>query len=163
MVVGTKADVAHGSRLPLHTRRSDIAEEFGTEEIHLNSSDSSSIAAGSSAATKLTRPDMLASECGRQKYLVPQAITLDTTLVRLLLSTHLCHLWLSSQHQNAIPLAKLPTLLCRLFSIKPARFFDKVVERQFYPKERRGSVNTNLVGGGGERRRENNYFVHQPF
>ena len=81
MVVGTKADLAHGSRLPLHTRRSDIAEEFGTEEIHLNSNDSSSIAAGSSAATKLTRADMLASECGRQKSVVTQAISLYTALV----------------------------------------------------------------------------------
>ena len=55
LVVGTKADVASGSKLPLHTRRSDIAEEMGTEEIHLNCNDRSSIAAGSSAATKLTR------------------------------------------------------------------------------------------------------------
>ena len=55
LVVGTKADEASGSKLPLHSRRSDIAEEMGTEEIHLNCNDRSSIAAGSSAATKLTR------------------------------------------------------------------------------------------------------------
>ena len=35
--------------------RSDIAEELGTEEIHLNCNDPSSLAAGSSAATKLSR------------------------------------------------------------------------------------------------------------
>ena len=46
---------ANGSRLPLHARRSDIAEEFATEEIHLNCNDKTSIAPGTSAATKLTR------------------------------------------------------------------------------------------------------------
>ena len=46
LVVGTKVDEANGSRLPLHKRRSDIAEELGTE---------SSIGPGTSAATKLSR------------------------------------------------------------------------------------------------------------
>ena len=55
LVVGTKIDEANGSRLPLHNRRSHIAEEFGTEEIHLNCNDKTSIAPGTSAATKLTR------------------------------------------------------------------------------------------------------------
>ena len=57
LVVGTKTDEANanGSRLPLHSRRSDIAEEFATEEIHLNCNDKTSIAPGTSAATKLTR------------------------------------------------------------------------------------------------------------
>ena len=55
LVVGTKLDEANGSRLPLHARRSHIAEEFGTEEIHLNCNDKTSIAPGTSAATKLTR------------------------------------------------------------------------------------------------------------
>jgi len=86
LVVGTKADVASGSKLPLHTRRSDIAEEMGTEEIHLNCNDRSSIAAGSSAATKLTR------------------------------------------------------------------FFDKVIERQFYSRDRRGSATNNLMVGQDRRR-----------
>jgi Rab-like protein 3 len=55
LVVGTKADVMSERRIPTHVRRSDIAEEFGTEEIHLNCNDPSSLAAGSSAATKLSR------------------------------------------------------------------------------------------------------------
>ena len=55
LVVGTKVDEANGSRLPLHKRRSDIAEELGTEEIHLNCNDKSSIGPGTSAATKLSR------------------------------------------------------------------------------------------------------------
>ena len=55
LVVGTKVDEANGSRLPLHNRRSDIAEEFGTEEIHLNCNDRNSIGPGTSAATKLSR------------------------------------------------------------------------------------------------------------
>ena len=55
LVVGTKTDEANGSRLPLHARRSDLAEEFATEEIHLNCTDKTSIAPGTSAATKLTR------------------------------------------------------------------------------------------------------------
>ena len=55
LVVGTKVDEANGSRLPLHNRRSDIAEELGTEEIHLNCNDKSSIGPGTSAATKLSR------------------------------------------------------------------------------------------------------------
>ena len=46
LVVGTKVDEANGSRLPLHNRRSDIAEELGTQ---------SSIGPGTSAATKLSR------------------------------------------------------------------------------------------------------------
>jgi len=88
LVVGTKADVASGSKLPLHSRRSDIAEEMETEEIHLNCNDRSSIAAGSSAATKLTR------------------------------------------------------------------FFDKVIERQFYSKDRRGSVSNSLMINQERRRTE---------
>ena len=55
LLVGTKVDEANGSRLPLHNRRSDIAEELGTEEIHLNCNDKSSIGPGTSAATKLSR------------------------------------------------------------------------------------------------------------
>ena len=55
LLVGTKVDEANGSRLPLHNRRSDIAKELGTEEIHLNCNDKSSIGPGTSAATKLSR------------------------------------------------------------------------------------------------------------
>ena len=56
LVIGTKSDLAgERGRLPLHQRRSDIAEEFGTEEIHLTCLDPGCLAAGSSAATKLTR------------------------------------------------------------------------------------------------------------
>ena len=55
LVVGTKVDEANGSRLPLHNRRSDIAEELATEEIHLNCNDKASIGPGTSAATKLSR------------------------------------------------------------------------------------------------------------
>jgi len=56
LVIGTKTDAAKEKRgLPTHQRRSDIAEEFGTEEIHLNTNDPSALAAGTSAATKLTR------------------------------------------------------------------------------------------------------------
>ena len=55
LVVGTKVDEANGSRLPLHNRRSDIAEELATEEIHLNCNDKTSIGPGTSAATKLSR------------------------------------------------------------------------------------------------------------
>lgn len=56
LVIGTKSDVANERRsLPVHQKRSDIAEEFGIEEIHLNCNDTSAFAAGSSAATKLTR------------------------------------------------------------------------------------------------------------
>ena len=51
-----QADIAsERSRLPTHQRRSDIAEEFGTEEIHINCNDPSALGAGSSAATKLSR------------------------------------------------------------------------------------------------------------
>jgi len=96
LVVGTKADVASGSQLPLHTRRSDIAEEMGTEEIHLNCNDRSSIAAGSSAATKLTR------------------------------------------------------------------FFDKVIERQFHAKERRGSVSNHLMVGPDRRRADKSPLYFAP-
>jgi len=78
LVVGTKVDEANGSRLPLHNRRSDIAEEYATEEIHLNCNDKTSIGPGTSAATKL------------------------------------------------------------------ARFFDKVIARQFYSSTRRPSVSTSL-------------------
>jgi len=56
LVVGTKMDAAREKRgLPTHQKRSDIAEEFGTEEIYVNTSDPSGLAAGTSAATKLTR------------------------------------------------------------------------------------------------------------
>jgi len=56
LVVGTKMDAAKEKRsLPTHQKRSDIAEEFGTEEIQLNTGDSSGLAPGTSAATKLTR------------------------------------------------------------------------------------------------------------
>ena len=69
LVVGTKVDEANGSRLPLHNRRSDIAEEFGTEEIHLNCNDRNSIGPGTSAATKLSRFfDKVAPQC--QNYFI---------------------------------------------------------------------------------------------
>jgi len=56
LVVGTKMDAAKEKRgLPIHQKRSDIAEEFGTEEIHLNTGDPSGLAPGTSAATKLAR------------------------------------------------------------------------------------------------------------
>jgi len=56
LVVGTKMDAAKEKRsLPTHQKRSDIAEEFGTEEIQLNTGDSSGLAPGTSAATKLAR------------------------------------------------------------------------------------------------------------
>lgn len=55
LVVGTKADVVSERNIPTHVRRSDIAEELGVEEIHLNSNDPGSLAAGTSAATKLSR------------------------------------------------------------------------------------------------------------
>ena len=47
-------DEANGSRLQLHNRRSDIAEELVTEEIHLNCIDKSSIRPGTTV-TKLSR------------------------------------------------------------------------------------------------------------
>jgi len=55
LVVGTKSDVMSERSIPTHVRRSDIAEDFGTEEIHLNSNEPSSLAAGTTAATKLSR------------------------------------------------------------------------------------------------------------
>lgn len=56
LVVGTKMDAAKEKRgLPTHQKRSDIAEEYGTEEIHLNTGDPSGLAPGTSAATKLAR------------------------------------------------------------------------------------------------------------
>lgn len=56
LVIGTNVDRSgERGRLPTSQRRSDIAEEFGTEEIHVNCLDTGSLAAGSSAATKLTR------------------------------------------------------------------------------------------------------------
>ncbi|XP_023328945.1 rab-like protein 3 [Eurytemora carolleeae] len=56
LVMGTKMDSAQEKRgLPTHQKRSDIAEEFGVEEIHLNTGDPSGLAAGTSSAAKLTR------------------------------------------------------------------------------------------------------------
>jgi len=56
LVIGTKMDAAKEKRgLPTHQKRSDIAEEFGVEEIHLSTGDTAGLAAGTSAATKLTR------------------------------------------------------------------------------------------------------------
>jgi len=55
LVIGTKADVVSERNIPTHFRRCDIAEEFGTEEIHVNCNDPGSLAAGSSGATKLSR------------------------------------------------------------------------------------------------------------
>ncbi len=44
-----------GGGLPVHQRRSSIAEEYLTEEIHLNCTDEKSLVAGSSALNKLSR------------------------------------------------------------------------------------------------------------
>lgn len=56
LVMGTKQDMAVSSNaLPVHQKRSYIAEEYLTEEIHLNCSDEKSLVAGSSAANKLSR------------------------------------------------------------------------------------------------------------
>ena len=41
--------------LPVHQRRSNVAEEYGTEEIHLKSTDEKSLMPGSSASNKLSR------------------------------------------------------------------------------------------------------------
>ena len=46
--------------------RSDIAEELGVEEIHLNCNDPGSLAAGTSAATKLSRFFDKVGECRKQ-------------------------------------------------------------------------------------------------
>jgi len=55
LVIGTKQDLAGSVGLPVHQRRSHIAEEYATEEIHLNCTDERSIVAGSSALNKLSR------------------------------------------------------------------------------------------------------------
>ncbi|TRY63651.1 hypothetical protein TCAL_11411 [Tigriopus californicus] len=56
LVVGTKQDVASETHaLPLHQKRSFIAEEYLTEEIQLNCQDERSVMAGSSASNKLCR------------------------------------------------------------------------------------------------------------
>ena len=41
--------------LPVHQRRSYVAEEYGTEEIHLKGTDEKSLVPGSSASNKLSR------------------------------------------------------------------------------------------------------------
>ena len=61
LVVGTKVDEANGSRLPLHNRRSDIAEEYATEEIHLNCNDKTRINPISSCAIAVNRKDIFFS------------------------------------------------------------------------------------------------------
>jgi len=56
LVIGTKQDLADDRKsLPVHQRRSDVAEEYGTEEIHLKSTDEKSLVPGSSASNKLSR------------------------------------------------------------------------------------------------------------
>jgi len=57
LVIGTKQDLAADrSSLPVRQqRKSWIAEEFGTEEIHLNCTDDKSLIPGSSSSNKLAR------------------------------------------------------------------------------------------------------------
>ena len=56
LVIGTKQDLADDrDSLPRHQRRSYIAEEYGTEEIHLKCTDEKSLMPGSSASNKLSR------------------------------------------------------------------------------------------------------------
>ncbi len=56
LVIGTKQDLVSGSALPTHQiRRSFIADEYLTEEIHLNCNDERCLAAGSTSANKLSR------------------------------------------------------------------------------------------------------------
>eukprot|EP00096_Caligus_rogercresseyi_P009202 TRINITY_DN3084_c0_g1_i1.p2 TRINITY_DN3084_c0_g1~~TRINITY_DN3084_c0_g1_i1.p2 ORF type:complete len:228 (+),score=46.14 TRINITY_DN3084_c0_g1_i1:163-846(+) len=59
LVLGTKLDLLNdpsSNPLPVHGhRRSDIAELYQTEEIHLNCNDPKSLVPGSSAANKLSR------------------------------------------------------------------------------------------------------------
>ena len=61
LVIGTKQDLAQdrgdgSGSLPVRTqRKSYVAEEFGAEEIHLNSTDGKGLVPGSSASNKLAR------------------------------------------------------------------------------------------------------------
>ena len=56
LVIGTKQDLADDRKaLPVHQRRSYVAEEYGTEEIHLKSTDEKALMPGSSASNKLSR------------------------------------------------------------------------------------------------------------
>lgn len=55
LVVGTKQDVAGDGGLPVHQRRSFIAEEYLTEEIQLNCHDEKALTAGSSNSNKMAR------------------------------------------------------------------------------------------------------------
>lgn len=48
-------DLVSGGGLPVHQKRSFLAEEYLTEEIHLNCQDEKSLMAGSSALNKLSR------------------------------------------------------------------------------------------------------------
>ena len=56
LVIGTKQDLeSNRGSLPVHQKRSHVAEDYGTEEIHLNCTDTKSTVPGSSASNKLSR------------------------------------------------------------------------------------------------------------
>lgn len=56
LVIGTKQDLEESrGNLPVHQKRSPLAEDYVTEEIHLNSTDPKSLMPGSSASNKLSR------------------------------------------------------------------------------------------------------------
>ena len=57
LVIGTKQDLESNlsGSLPVHQKRSHVAEDYGTEEIHLNCTDTKSTVPGSSASNKLSR------------------------------------------------------------------------------------------------------------
>ncbi len=72
LVVGIKVDEANGSRLHLHNRRSEIAED-------LNCNDKSSIGPGTSAATKLSR--FFDKVITRQLYTDPRRSSVSNNVV----------------------------------------------------------------------------------
>lgn len=57
LVIGTKQDLesSRAGSLPVHQRRSDIAEDHVSEEIHLNCNEGKSLVPGTSASNKLSR------------------------------------------------------------------------------------------------------------
>ena len=56
LVIGTKQDLeSQRGALPVHQKRSHIAEDYVTEEIHLCGTDAKSLMPGSSASNKLSR------------------------------------------------------------------------------------------------------------
>ena len=56
LVIGTKQDCESSlGSLPVHQKRSHVAEDYATEEIHLNCTDTKSLVPGSSASNKLSR------------------------------------------------------------------------------------------------------------